>query len=252
MSNDFLEYLNIYEFETILPGSKKKVRFKPLTTNQLKKLLIYENEEDPEKLEEAFDVLIASSVLDENFNIDEIYLQDRIFFLFEIRKKTKGQKYKFTYKCPKCDSQSLRTIDLDKLKVDEYPKELDDIVKLDDNLKVRLRFLTRGEQKTVYKHLKEKYPQLETETEIVTQSTIVSDANSIISIITPKGEDTDVTLDQKVYFIENIPTPLYEKIKNWFEDNSFGINFSIKIKCSNSECKTTREIVVPFDNFFFG
>ena len=87
--SDFKKYLNVYEFETTLPGSGVTIKFKPITTGQMKKLLVYENETDPSMVEEAMDELINSSVSTEGFDVKDVWLQDRFFLLVEIRRKTK-------------------------------------------------------------------------------------------------------------------------------------------------------------------
>jgi len=143
----FLEYLNIYEFETTLPGSGETIRFQPLTTGQLKKLLVYENETDIMIQEDALDNLICSCVTSENFDIDNLYLQDRFFLLMEIRKKTKGEKYDFTYKCPKCESQILNSLNLDDLKVTKIPEDIDNSLALTDHIGISLRHIKRKDFK---------------------------------------------------------------------------------------------------------
>ena len=66
------KYLNCYEFSETLPGSGKKVKIKPFNTFQLKRLLSYGTGDDDS--ETALDDLIVGSVVDEDFNIDELYL----------------------------------------------------------------------------------------------------------------------------------------------------------------------------------
>ena len=60
---DFRKYLNVYEFETTLPGTGDTVKFKPMTTGQLKKMLVYENSTNPMTVEKALDELISSSII---------------------------------------------------------------------------------------------------------------------------------------------------------------------------------------------
>lgn len=116
MSNKgFKNYLNRYEFEYTLPGTGETVKFKPLTTSQMKQLLDYENEKSIGAVIQALDSLIKSSVISENFNIDELYLRDRFSLLVEIRKKTKGEQYEFQFRCPSCESQQYNVVDLDSL-----------------------------------------------------------------------------------------------------------------------------------------
>ena len=107
MSN-FKNYVNVYEFDCKLPGSGKVVNYKPITTGQMKKLLIYENETSPVVQEKALDSLISSSVIDKDFNINDLYLEDRFFLLVEMRKNTKGKTFTFPFECSKCKTSTKK------------------------------------------------------------------------------------------------------------------------------------------------
>jgi len=123
----FYDFVNVYDFECELPGSKQVVKFKPVSTGQIKKLLTYENETNYVIQEQALDDLISSSVLSEGFDIMELYIYDRLFLLIEIRKKTKGEIIEFQIKCPECDSQSLNRVDLNELELAKLDAELNTI-----------------------------------------------------------------------------------------------------------------------------
>jgi hypothetical protein len=79
--SDFKKYLNVYEFETTLPGSGEVIKYKPITTGQLKKLLIYEDDDDPSIIEEALDDLITSSVISEGFDVTDLKVHIIILIL---------------------------------------------------------------------------------------------------------------------------------------------------------------------------
>jgi hypothetical protein len=231
MSSDFKKYLNVYTFKCNLPGIEKEIEFKPITTGELKKLLVYANDDDPERIEDALDNLVKSCVVTEDFNIDDLYLQDRYYLLFEIRKKTKGETYKFEFKCPKCNSQNIEIIDLNNLKVVKLrDKESNNIVKLTDNLSIRMSNIIRGAQKEIYRKLRS---LKKNDSQYNVDFSIYTISCGIVGIITPDGEDNDITLDDKKYLVENIPTGLYEKISDWYSDNNFGIIFEYDLKCKN-------------------
>ena len=142
---DFKNYLNIYEFDLPpLPGSGEKLKIKPLTTKQIKNLLMYEgSEEDFALMTQIFDDIIHESVTTPDFDLSELYLQDRFFLLLEIRKKTKGEVHEFNYTCGQCKSQSLQKVNLDELKVTPKPDSEDNIIKLTDDISVEMDFLKR-------------------------------------------------------------------------------------------------------------
>ena len=244
---DFRNYLNIYEFDATLPGKKLTVKFKPITTGQLKRLLVYENETDPMAIENALDELMMTSIITEGFNIDDIYLQDRFALLVEMRRKSKGDQYKFQYNCAECGSQTMQYIDLSKLKVTELPEDIDNVVKIDDNVSVKVGHTTRKAQKEAYALMKKKKGLSEMQKS--TEMSIYTHAYNIESITVPEGEIKDSNIEEKKYFLENIPSQGYEKVRDWFKDNDFGVEFKFDIECNG--CKKVEIVDIPVDDFFF-
>jgi len=247
MSSNYKKYLNRYEFKAVLPGSGQEITFKPITTGQMKALLVYEGEQDLGAVEGVIDNLISECIIKpKDFNIDDLYINDRFFLLIELRKCTRGTIYEFEHKCPKCNSQSLQSVDLKKLKVDKIPKKLNDVVEIDENISVRLDFPRRRDQKLAYEIIREA-PDISEMQRTAELGTIIS-ALTIKSIITPEGEDKDASLEEKIFFVENISTQMYEKIAN-FSSQHFGVDFSANIKCKG--CKETKNVKIPPENFFF-
>lgn len=243
---DFKSYLNVYEFETILPGSKETVKFKPITTGQLKKMLVYENERDPMVIENGLDELISSSVISEGFDINKLYLQDRFFLLIELRKKSKGEKYSFQYNCPSCGSQSVQVIDLTKLNVKPLSKDIDNLVKLDSKISVEMSHITRGKQREAYR-IMTKDKSLN-DSQRITEMALLTHAASIEAIVVPEGRITDSSISDRKYLLENIPTDAYTNIRDWFDNNDFGVEFKYTVRCT---CGREEHVDIPVDNFFF-
>jgi Zn finger protein HypA/HybF involved in hydrogenase expression len=286
MSN-FKRYINVYEFETVLPGNGKTVKFKPITTGQIKKLLMYENAEDQAIIETALDEILEGCVIGEDFKVSDLYLQDRFFLLLEIRKVTKGNTYQFQTICPSCGSQSLQTVNLSempvklldfgkkKVKGSETPpaqkkkksqplqeikteeispeiveKEISepDIVEVNDRIKVRMSLVTRGIQKQAMEWVKNTYPEAaDAEKAIQTMTAIL--ALSIKGIITPDGEETDLSIEDRVYLLDALTEQEEVKLPKWFEKYDFGVDFSINIECPQCHHKSKRD--VPLEDFFF-
>ena len=244
---DFRNYLNVYEFDTTLPGSGEVVKFRPITTGQLKRLLVYENETDPMVIEGALDELISSSVISEEFNINKLYLQDRFFLLVELRRKSKGDNYKFQYDCPKCNSQTMQVIKLSDLPVKKMPEDIDNVIKIDNNLSVKLSHVTRGMQKNAIKSIKNMKQM--NNTQRATEMALATHASAVISIVTPEGEITEPSIEDSRYLLDNISTESYTDIRDWFDKYDFGMDFTFEIKCSS--CDKSERVDVPVENFFF-
>lgn len=282
---DFKRYVNAYVFETALPGTKQEVSFKPISTGQIKRLLLYETSNDADSIEKALDQIISECVVSEDFNIDELYLQDRFYLLVDLRKATKGNTYNFQSKCGKCESQTQQSIKLSDLPVKtlDAPKEtvvkakkakattmkrgaklidgedtpvqeapvtpVDSwgVIKLNENLSIKVRHNTRGDQKEIRMRL-ETNDKLTPFQKSVEENTLMY-AVSIQEVITPEGVDDKLTFEDKVYLIENIPQNEIEVITKWFEDNDFGIDFSFDVKCIH--CGNEEKKAIPLESFFF-
>lgn len=245
----FYDFVNVYEFTCELPGSGEEVKFKPVNTAQLKRLLTYEKEQNIIVQEFALDELISSSVLTEGFNIDDLYLEDRFFLLMELRKKTKGEVLEFTLNCPKCKSQSLNRANLEDLPVEPINPNVNKMVELSNGIKIHLKHVKRGDQKNIQPNMIPKnLSELQQQAEIQT----LYHAISIEKIELPDGteESENLSLLDKKYLIDNIPTNEYEKIKDQLDEMAFGVDVSYKMKCI--KCQYEHETVIPLENNFFG
>ncbi len=242
----FLNHINVYDFTCELPGSKKEVVFKPVTTGQIKRLLTYENEKNYVMQEQALDELISSSVLSEDFNIDDLYIYDRMFLLMEIRKKTKGEVLEFEITCPKCKSQSLNRFDLNNLKLKEIDN-LDDRIVDFGQIKVHLKHMKRSDQKRDIR--KNHFPPKINETEQAYIFQVLFHACAISKIETPSGIDENIPMKDRIYFIENIPISQREAIEEEAEKMSFGWELENKIKCMHCGFENIEEVPIT-QNFF--
>jgi hypothetical protein len=245
----FYDFVNVYEFTCELPGSGDEIKFKPVSTAQLKRLLTYENEKNFLVQEMALDEMISSSVLSENFSIDDLYLEDRFFLLVELRKKTKGEILEFTVTCPKCKSQSLNRINLDEMPVESLNPNVDKTVKLQNGIIIHLKHVRRGDQRQIRPNvISKKMTEIQQQAEIQT----LYHAVSIDKIILPDGteEGENLTVNDKKYLIDNIPTGEYEKIKDKLDEMTFGVDLSYEVTCRSCEYK--HKTSIPIENNFFG
>jgi hypothetical protein len=248
--SDFKKYLNVYQFETTLPGTGELIQFKPITTGQIKKLLVYEDSKDLNIIETVMDDLIMSSVITEDFNVDDLYLQDRFFLLIEIRKYSKGKHYNFEIKCPQCDSQSLQSIDLDNLPSTLKSENIDYSIKINDNITVTVDYVKRIDQKMAIDFVDSSDSELQGMQKLA-EISVVATALAIKSIVTPEGADDSVSLEDRVFFLDSLSQQEFETVTGWFEENSYGIDFEFELKCHHEPCSFKQKIEIPLENFFF-
>lgn len=239
---NYQKYLETYKYSTELPSNNQVIEFRPLTTNDMKKLLVYENQKDPLLGEDILDSIINEVVLVENFNVEDLYTQDRYFLFIELRKATKGSKFTFPYTCSGCKNQSIQSIDLNNLTVKKMEMTSEEVELLDGNIKLQMGFSTRKEQKDAYKTINKKLRPTEKQVEMV----LADISCSIKAIVTSEGIE-EPPIEAKMDFIGNLPASEYDKITKWYRDNDFGIDLNITIYCP--DCGKEETTQVPLNNF---
>lgn len=246
-SPKFYDFINVYDFQCELPGSGETVKFKPLTTGNIKNLLTHENEQNYVVQEQVIDDLMSSSILTEGFNVEEQYIYDRLFLLMEIRKKTKSEVLEFQVNCPECKSQSINRLNLEELENKELDSQEDHVVTLNEAIKVHLRHMKRKHQKEDIKANFFKKSMSDTQQAYMFQ--LAFHACAINKIETPSGIDEDIPMKDRMYFIEQIPMNYMEVIKKELDDMAFGWKLENKIKCVHCNFEFVEDIPIQ-QNFF--
>jgi hypothetical protein len=208
MSN-LKKYLDIYKTTVKLPGSGEQVEISPLTTNDIKKLLVYEDQPNFILGEKIMDDILLEST-ESKIDIHNMYLNDRYFLFLEIRKITKGTEYSFQISCPQCGNQSVQTIDLNKIKVNTAVNDRESEVKiLDDKITLHLDYVTRKEQFESFKELNlegmnERQQRVELE--------LAQFALHVKKIVTPEGEEK-LSFKDKIEFLGELKDSEFEGIQ---------------------------------------
>ena len=246
--NSLIQFLNQYDTEVELPSIGQKVSIKPITTGQMKKVLSYENADDPFVIENILDDIIYGCITTEGFNVDNLSLQDRFDLLIQIRKITKGKDYIFNIKCPECGTELINNIDIDKLETIPYPKKIDHKIKLTDNLTAYLTFVTRGMQKQAIQivNKNKKYNDDQKMAEIATYIY----ALSITKFDTPAGEMADVNINDTKELLDNLNETLYNSLNDWYNKYDYGIKFKYKPTCRFCSWEDGEQDI-PLTGFFF-
>jgi len=240
--SDLKQYLNVYEFETKLPGSDQEVKYKGLSTNLVKKLLIFDNDKDVLKEEKMLDFILNEVIIGE-VDIDDMYVLDRYYLFVKIREATKGSLYQYQYTCPSCKSQSLQTIDLENIEI-KKPEITDEELKiLDGTITFIMDHPKRGLQKEVYKSINKN--QSDTEKKIEIQ--LADIVSHITKVTTPNGIHV-INYKELINFIGELPEMELNIIRKWQEDNYFGIDLKHTDTCIS--CGNKEERNIPVSSFF--
>jgi hypothetical protein len=164
----------------------------------------------------------------------------------EIRNKTKGPRWETEWKCEKCNSQNLLNVDLSTLPVTRLERELIDYeLKIMPTLTVNMKFITVSDEMEIVHSIDKSLNDSQKSAELV-----VSMVASSIDSIVVNGELIDnMSFQDKKYFLEELPTTIYHEMSKWLQQNEYGTNFNIKIKCHS--CGNEVEFNATPESFFF-
>lgn len=235
---EFVNELNVFEFEEKLPGSKRLIKFKPIKTLQLKKLLQYENSKEIDVLENALDTLINSSIISEEFNINNLYMQDRLFLLFAIRIRSKGSTLETKAICEECKSQYINVIDFSNIDYTELSDNIEKTISLSKNIELNVDFITRADQKEILNYIKN--IKFKNDDEKYTELAMLSLSAMIKSIKVNKKIKDNLTLKEKKYLFDESSELLIDKLKKWNDTYDFGLKLQYIKKCPH--CGFEKEI----------
>ena len=126
--------------------------------------------------------------------------------------------------------------------------DIDHSVMLTEDIGVTLNYLKRKDFKLISQFLDVDEKRTETQINSGIQTGLF--AAGIESVASPDGIEEDVDIQSKIYLIENVPTSGYEVIKNWYEDNDFGIDMSVSVACINEQCGYENTEDIPMGDFF--
>jgi hypothetical protein len=131
--------------------------------------------------------------------------------------------------------------------VTEHISENSDVVVLNDTLTVEPGMITRGMQKDAFK-LVENLPAL-SNIQKKMEAVSVMQAQSIIAATVSGKRFYNLSLEDKLYMLDNTTQMEMDKLLKWYDDNDFGVDFSFTQKCPHCKAETRRE--VPMEDFFF-
>lgn len=248
MSSNLVQFLNQYSHKHFIESINKEVNVRPITTGQMKSILVYEGETSDTIIDYVLDDLIAGCLSDKSVDIDSITIQDRFELMLYIRQITKGEMYNFTTKCDKCNKEILNFINLKELPKKEYSADIEWKVKLSPTITAKMSYITRGIQKQAQDIIKDK--EYKKDSHKIADLTTHIYALSIVEFETPAGVIKDASPKDVVELLDNLPESDYNKISEWFEKNDYGTEFRYKETCHHCG-HISKEYDIPLSGFFF-
>jgi len=194
----------------------------------------------------VFDKLLESIILTKHedgrsISVDDILVGDIDALLVAARVLAYGKEYPVSQKCLHCSAQNNIVADLTQLEPREVDLQVDEKGHFTYDLKgttVKLRLLTRGDEKRIKKELKVLSDRNLPSTEITTR---------LRSVVAGVGDNETISGIRQ--FCSEILIPDSRELRDFYAKQVPGIDFSYKFVCE--ACNTESEGWVQLDPTFF-
>jgi len=190
MSN-YLELIKseIPEYETRLPGTKKKVKYRPFLVKEEKILLHAKQHFDKkDQLNAIENVIVSCSNLKD---IDNLPLVDVEHMFLELRKNSIGEDVVLNFSCPKTNEKIKKNLDLTDIKIKSQSSKKK--IQLSGTKTIELSEYTFKDYKKTFESVKSKFDEivyllskLETPNEVIDCKTLTQkQKNELIENLLP-------------------------------------------------------------------
>ena len=210
---------SVPQYETTLPVSKKKIKFRPFLVKE-EKILLLAAEADEQSDREYVDAIIqvlTNCTLDK-VEVSKLATADVEWLFIQIRKRSVGEIISGTVKCPHCSAVNLYEINLDKVAV--LGGTLDRNIKLDDTFMVTMKFPTVGGVNSLSPSYK------------ATDRTMATIASMVEMIVIGDNvlSDADMSIADIMAWLENLTTTQVEEMEKFIADLP-RVTYDDSIKC---------------------
>lgn len=193
-------------FETTVPSTEQKVRYRPFTVKEEKNLLIAQEAQDYDQMVLSIQQLITNCVADD-IDVEKLALFDIEYLMLQIRARSVNNVIEFRIKDPDTDQPIDLEMDLDKIVV-EFPEIDRRKIAISDEYYLNMR----------YPSIKEMYMMKNIQEGMVEQL-----FNMMISCIENVVNNdqiyklSDFSEKEVVEFVDDLPNSAIEKIRQFFE-----------------------------------
>ena len=225
-----LPKINTPTYELTLPSNGKKIKYRPFLVREEKILIMALETEDQKQITDAVIQILDSCIMTRGVKIESLATFDIEYIFLNVRSKSVGETIKVNIVCPDDEKTSVEIpIDLDSIKI-KKDKSHTDIVKLDDNLSMKLK----------YPSMKQ-FIESNFEAGKETVSNTMEVITSCIDMIYNEEESwnaSESTKKELEEFIDQLDTKQFQTIEKFF-DTMPKLSHRIKVKNPKTEVEST-------------
>ena len=206
-----LPKINTPTFELVLPSTAKKIKYRPFQVREEKILVMAMESDDMKQITSAIIDILNNCILTKTIKIEKLSTFDIEYLFLNVRSKSVGETVEVNVTCPDDgETQVQMEIDIDSIKV-QKDKNHTNIVKLDDNLSMKLKYPSMNE------FIENNFDASDTSRSEVSQS--LDMITSCIDMIYNEEESwssTDSTKKELSEFIEQLNTKQFKDVEKFF------------------------------------
>jgi len=206
-----LPKINTPTFELVLPSTAKKIKYRPFLVREEKILVMAMESDDMKQITSAIIDILNNCILTRGIKVEKLSTFDIEYLFLNVRSKSVGETVEVNVTCPDDgETQVQMEIDIDSIKV-KKDKNHTNIVKLDDNLSMKLKYPSMNE------FIENNFDASDTSRSEVSQS--LDMITSCIDMIYNEEESwssTDSTKKELSEFIEQLNTKQFKDVEKFF------------------------------------
>ena len=238
-----LPKINTPTFELVLPSNGKKIKYRPFLVREEKILVMAMESDDMKQITSAIIDILNNCILTKTIKIEKLSTFDIEYLFLNVRSKSVGETVEVNVTCPDDGvTQVQMEIDIDSIKV-QKDKNHTNIVKLDDNLSMKLKYPSMNE------FIENNFDASDTSRSEVSQS--LDMITSCIDMIYNEEESwsaNDSTKKELSEFIEQLNTKQFKNVEKFFSTMP---KLSHIVKIKNPNTKVESEVVLEGLAAFF-
>ena len=209
-------------YELKLPSTNKKIKYRPFLVKEEKILILALESKSQNEITNAVTDVLKKCILTRGIKVDDLPTFDIEYLFLNIRAKSIGEDIKLTVTCPDDGETSVpMEIAIDSIKVKKN-KEHKNIIKLDDNLSMKLKYPSLSE------FIENNFDVSDTSRSEVSQS--LDMISSCIDMIYNEEESwsgSDSTKKELTEFVDQLNTKQFKEIENFLLQC---LNFLIQLR----------------------
>jgi len=236
-----LPKINTPTYELVLPSSNRKVKYRPFLVREEKLLIIALESEDLKQITTAVIDVLNSCILTKGTKVEKMATFDIEYLFLNVRAKSVGEQVEVNVICPDDGETTVQMpIDIDAIKVQKN-KEHTDIVKLDDDISLKLKYPSLTE------FISSNF-DADSTNDVDTTMHMITSCIDIIYNAEESWKASESTTKELQDFVEQLNTKQFKDIENFFNTMP---KLSHKINVKNPKTEVESEVVLEGLASFF-